>query len=75
MSFELPPRPGKRPRTTPCAPHTQFTQNSTPEMHRAFKVRAFELPFVRREPSGISVPGPRPWCCPMSTPVARPRPS
>lgn len=57
MSFELPPRPGERPRTTPCAPHTQISQNSAPEVHRAFKVRAFELPFVRREPSGISVPG------------------
>jgi hypothetical protein len=57
MSFKLPPRPGERPRTTPCAPHTQISQNSAPEVHRVFKVRAFELPFVRREPSGISVPG------------------
>lgn len=25
--FELPPRKGPRPRTTPCAPHTQVSQN------------------------------------------------
>lgn len=40
MSFEFPPRPGERPRTTPCAPHTQISQNSAPEVHRTFKVHA-----------------------------------
>lgn len=57
MSFELPPRPGPRPRTTDCAPHEQVSQNSPAEVHALFKARAFELPFVERRPSGISVPG------------------
>ena len=57
MSFELPMRPGTRPTTTDCAPHEQVSQNSPPEIHAEFKRRAFELPFVERRPSGISVPG------------------
>ncbi len=57
MSFELPPRPGPRPRTTDCAPHEQVSQNSPAEVHALFKRRAFELPFVERRRSGISVPG------------------
>ena len=57
MGFDLPPRPGPRPQTTDCAPHEQVTQNSPVEVHALFKRRAFELPFVERRPSGISVPG------------------
>ena len=57
MSFELPSRSGPRPTTTDCAPHEQVTQNSPPEIHAEFKRRAFELPFVERRLSGISVPG------------------
>ena len=57
MSFELPSRSGPRPTTTDCAPHEQVSQNSPPEIHAEFKRRAFELPFVERRPSGISVPG------------------
>lgn len=57
MSFELPPRPGRRPQTTDCAPHEQVSQNSSVEVHALFKNRAFKLPFVGRHRSGISVPG------------------
>ena len=57
MSFELSLRTGPRPTTTDCAPHEQVSQNSPPEIHAEFKRRAFELPFVERRPSGISVPG------------------
>ena len=57
MSFELPMRVGPRPTTTDCAPHEQVSQNSTPEIHAAFKRSAFELPFVERRASAISVPG------------------
>jgi hypothetical protein len=57
MSFELPMRAGPRPKTTDCAPHEQVSQNSPPEIHTLFKRRAFELPFVERRASAISVPG------------------
>ena len=57
MSFTLPPRTGPRPETTDCAPHEQVSQNSSNEIHAQFKERAFQLPFIERRPSGISVPG------------------
>lgn len=57
MSFELPFRTGPRPQTTGCAPHEQISQNAPAEVHALFKRRAFELPFVERRASGISVPG------------------
>ena len=57
MSFILPPRTGQRPETTDCAPHEQVSQNSPLEIHTLFKARAFQLPFIERRPSGISVPG------------------
>lgn len=57
MRFELPPRAGPRPQTTDCAPREQVSQNSSAEVHALFKRRAFELPFVERCRSGISVPG------------------
>ena len=57
MSFILPPRTGQRPETTDGAPHEQVSQNSPLEIHTLFKTRAFQLPFIERRPSGISVPG------------------
>jgi hypothetical protein len=57
LCFSLPPRNGPRPETTDCAPHEQVSQNSSREIHAQFKDRAFQLPFVERHPSGISVPG------------------
>ena len=53
-------RSGDRPRTTPTNPHTQLDQQPTDlrwveELAR----RAFALPGVVEEPSGISVPGAR----------------
>jgi len=57
MSFELPMRAGPRPDTTDCAPHEQVSQNSPAVIHTLFKRRAFELAFVERRPSAISVPG------------------
>ena len=55
--FELTPRAGLRPATTDCAPHEQVSQNPDAATHRAFKLRAFNFPFVERRPSIISVPG------------------
>jgi len=55
--FELAPRSGPRPDTTDCAPHEQVSQNSPLAVHEAFKARAFDLPFVIRRHSMISVPG------------------
>jgi hypothetical protein len=57
MCFELPERAGPRPQTTDSAPHEQVSQNSPAGIHALFKRRAFDLPFVDRRPSGISVPG------------------
>lgn len=67
--FELPPRAGHRPETTPCAPHEQISQNPNQGTHLAFKKRAFDFPFVERRHSIISVPGaealwlPHPHAC------------
>jgi len=55
--FALPLRPGPRPRTSGRAPHEQLDQNPSAEAHGAFKARAFELPFVERRRSLVSVPG------------------
>jgi len=60
--LKIPPRIGPEPVTTPCAPHTQISQNPEPEFHRAFKDRAFDFPFVTRQPSRISVPGVEALC-------------
>lgn len=58
----IPPREGPRPKTTPCAPHAQISQNPDARFHRAFKDRAFDFPFVTRRPSMISVPGAEALC-------------
>jgi len=55
--FELSPRAGQRPQTTPCAPHEQVSQNPDAATYEAFKARAFDFSFVERRPSIISVPG------------------
>ena len=60
--LKRPPREGPRPKTTPCAPHTQISQNPDARFHRAFKDRAFDFPFVTRQPSMISVPGAEALC-------------
>jgi hypothetical protein len=56
----LPARAGARPRTTPTNPHTQLDQQPT-DRHLIEELarRAFALPGVVEEPSGISVPGAR----------------
>lgn len=58
--MELPQRAGSRPQTTTTNPHTQLDQQ--PEDLRLAEElarRAFSLPGVVEEPSGISVPGAR----------------
>jgi hypothetical protein len=60
--LEIPSRKGPRPDTTPCAPHTQISQNPDAGSYRAFKDRAFDFPFVTRKPSMISVPGTEALC-------------
>ena len=60
--LKIPPREGHRPVTTPCAPHTQISQNPDAETFRAFRDRAFDFPFVIRKPSMISVPGAEALC-------------
>jgi Family of unknown function (DUF5519) len=56
----LPTRVGARPRTTPTNPHTQLDQQPTdPRLVEDLARRAFALPGVVEEPSGISVPGAR----------------
>ena len=59
-SSSLPQRAGARPRTTPTNPHTQLDQQPT-DSHLIEELarRAFALPGVVEEPSGISVPGAR----------------
>jgi len=62
--FELPPRLGPRPQTTPCAPHEQVSQNPDATTHQRFKSLAFNFSFVERRPSMISVPGAEAlWLC------------
>jgi hypothetical protein len=59
-SSPLPPRAGARPRTTPTNPHTQLDQQPTDSrLIEELARRAFALPGVVEEPSGISVPGAR----------------
>lgn len=41
-----------------------MSQNPPSEIHALFKRCAFELPFVERRPSGISVPGAEAWVLP-----------
>jgi hypothetical protein len=56
----LPLRRGGRPRTTPTNPHTQLDQQPTDlRLVEELARRAFSLPGVVEEPSGISVPGAR----------------
>ena len=59
-AIKLPARAGHRPRTTPSNPHTQLDQQPT-DAHVVEELarRAFALPGVVEEPSGISVPGAR----------------
>ena len=57
--FDLPARPGPRPRTTPTNPHVQLDQNAPPELQERLFEKAKALPGVRVEPSMISVPGAR----------------
>ena len=57
--YELQPREGPRPRTTPSNPHTQLDQNPGPSLVQELARRAFALPGVEERPSAISVPGAR----------------
>jgi hypothetical protein len=57
--YELPPREGPRPRTTPTNPHTQLDQNPGPSLVQELARRTFALPDVEERPSAISVPGAR----------------
>ena len=57
--YELPPREGPRPRTTPTNPHPQLDQNPGPSLVQELARRAFALPDVEERPSAISVPGAR----------------
>lgn len=57
---QLPERTGPRPRTHRGLPHQQLDQQPADDVLRqALADRAFALPGVREEPSGISVPGAR----------------
>lgn len=58
-SYELPPREGPRPRTTPTNPHTQLDQNPESPLFEELTRQAFALPGVEERPSQISVPGAR----------------
>jgi hypothetical protein len=72
-SFQLPPRSGARPRTTPTNPHTQLDQQPTdPRLAAELARRAFALPGVVEEPSGISVPGARALVLAPNEPVGPP---
>ncbi len=53
----LPQRQGTRPRTHYGLPHQQLDQNPPAPIYARLKERAFDLPFVERRPSIISVPG------------------
>jgi hypothetical protein len=58
--LDLPPRAGRRPRTTPTNPHTQLDQQPTdPALVEELARRVFALPGVVERPSRISVPGAR----------------
>ncbi len=57
-AFEIPVRPGPRPRTTPTNPHTQVDQQPQDAAVRdRLRAQLAQLPDVVRQPSGISVPG------------------
>jgi hypothetical protein len=60
VPLDLPRRAGTRPRTTPTNPHTQLDQQpADPRLAEELARRAFALPGVVEQPSGISVPGAR----------------
>jgi Family of unknown function (DUF5519) len=60
VPLDLPQRVGSRPRTTSTNPHTQLDQQpADPRFAEELARRAFALPGVVEEPSGISVPGAR----------------
>ena len=72
-SSSLPPRVGARPRTTPTNPHTQLDQQPTDSrLVEELARRAFALPGVVEEPSGISVPGARALVLATSEPAGPP---
>lgn len=67
--FELAPRAGVRPRTTPANPHTQLDQQPTnPAIVAELAHRAFSLPDAEERPSRPRV---RP---PASSPRSQPAP-
>ncbi len=69
----LPLREGARPRTTPTNPHTQLDQQPTDaRLVAELARRAFSLPGVVEEPSGISVPGARALVLAPSEPAGPP---
>ena len=53
----LPKRNGAKPKTHYGLPHQQLDQVAPPDIYAKLKERAFDLPFVERRPSIISVPG------------------
>src|SRR3954464_9706908 len=70
---ELPSRAGTRPRTTPTNPHTQLDQQpADARLVEELARRAFALPDVVEEPSGISVPGARALVLAPSEPAGPP---
>ena len=74
LSSPLPPRAGARPRTTPTNPHTQLDQQPTDQrLADELARRAFALPGVVEEPSGISVPGARALVLAPNEPAGRSR--
>jgi hypothetical protein len=69
----LPRRRGGRPHTTPTNPHTQLDQQPTDSrLVEELARRAFSLPGVVEEPSGISVPGARALVLEASEPAGPP---
>ena len=72
-SSSLPRRRGARPRTTPTNPHTQLDQQPADSgLVEELARRAFSLPGVVEEPSGISVPGARALVLAPSEPAGPP---
>jgi hypothetical protein len=49
-SATLPKRAGRRPKTTPWAPHIQQNQIAPPEMLTALAARVFALPDIEERP-------------------------
>ena len=56
-SLVLPIREGRKPKTTTSLPHSQLTQHGPEAVLEQLRKWCFELPHVREESSGISVPG------------------